>query len=27
MNQQQDGIESYSKFVDLLINYYKTETL
>lgn len=22
MNQQQDGIESYSKFVDLLINYY-----
>ncbi len=23
MNQQEDGIESYSKFVDLLINYYK----
>lgn len=22
MNQQQDGLESYSKFVDLLINYY-----
>lgn len=22
-NQQQDGLESYSKFVDLLINYYK----
>ena len=27
MNQQKDGLESYSKFVDLLINYYKTETL
>ena len=26
MNQQKDGIESYSKFVDLLVNYYKTET-
>lgn len=25
MNQQKDGIESYSKFVDLLVNYYKTE--
>ena len=25
MNQQQDGIESYSKFVDLLINYYKNK--
>ena len=24
MNQQKDGMESYSKFVDLLINYYKT---
>lgn len=24
-NQQQDGIESYSKFVDLLINYYRIE--
>ena len=23
MNQQEDGIDSYSKFVDLLINYYK----
>ena len=28
MNEQQDGIESYSKFVDLLINYYgKSEKL
>jgi len=27
MNQQKDGLESYSKYVDLLINYYKTETL
>lgn len=26
-NQQEDGIDSYSKFVDLLINYYKTKTL
>jgi len=24
-NQQKDGLESYSKFVDLLVNYYKTE--
>ena len=24
MNQQEDGIDSYSKFVDLLINYYKS---
>lgn len=27
MNQQKDGLESYSKFVDLLINYYKAKTL
>ena len=27
MNQQKEGLESYSKYVDLLINYYKTETL
>ena len=27
MNQQKDGIESYSKFVDLLVNYYKGNTL
>jgi hypothetical protein len=27
MNQQKDGIESYSKFVDLLINYYKSSEL
>ncbi len=27
MNQQKDGLESYSKFVDLMVNYYKTETL
>jgi hypothetical protein len=26
-NQQQDGLESYSKFVDLLINYYKDKQL
>jgi hypothetical protein len=26
-NQQKDGIESYSKFVDLLINYYKDKNL
>lgn len=26
-NQQEEGIESYSKFVDLLINYYKLEKL
>lgn len=26
-NQQKDGLESYSKFVDLLINYYKSKTL
>ena len=26
-NQQQDGLESYSKFVDLLINYYKEKPL
>lgn len=26
-NQQQDGLESYSKFVDLLINYYKGKAL
>ncbi len=26
-NQQEDGIESYSKFVDLLINYYKGKEL
>jgi hypothetical protein len=25
VNQQKDGLESYSKFVDLLINYYDTE--
>ncbi|WP_324213703.1 DUF3810 domain-containing protein [Flavobacterium sp.] len=24
MNQQKDGLESYSKYVDLLVNYYKT---
>lgn len=24
-NQQKDGLESYSKFVDLLVNYYKVE--
>jgi hypothetical protein len=27
MNQQEDGIESYSKYVDLLINYYKDNLL
>ena len=27
MNQQKDGIESYSKFVDLLVNYYNGNTL
>ena len=26
-NQQKDGLESYSKFVDLLINYYKGKEL
>jgi hypothetical protein len=24
LNQQKDGLESYSKFVDLMVNYYKT---
>ena len=27
MNQQKDGMESYSKFVDLLVNYYNTKPL
>jgi hypothetical protein len=27
MNQQKDGMESYSKFVDLLVNYYKNSLL
>ena len=27
MNQQKDGMESYSKFLDLLINYYKGKEL
>ena len=27
MNQQQDGLESYSKFVDLLINYYSEKAV
>lgn len=27
INQQKEGMESYSKFVDLLINYYKVEEL
>ena len=27
INQQKDGISSYSKFVDLMVNYYKTEEL
>ncbi len=27
INQQRDGLESYSKFVDLMVNYYKTEEL
>jgi len=26
-NQQKDGLESYSKFVDLLVNYYKVEKI
>lgn len=26
MNQQKDGLESYSKYVDLLVNYYKSNT-
>lgn len=26
-NQQEDGLESYSKFVDLMVNYYKREKL
>lgn len=26
-NQQKDGLESYSKFVDLMVNYYKIEKL
>jgi hypothetical protein len=26
-NQQKDGIDSYSKFVDLLINYYKEKDI
>jgi hypothetical protein len=26
-NQQQDGLESYSKFVDLLINYYREKPI
>lgn len=26
-NQQKDGLESYSKFVDLMVNYYKVRTL
>jgi|SRR6218665_395069 len=26
-NQQKDGLDSYSKFVDLMVNYYKLETL
>ena len=26
LNQQQDGLESYSKFIDLLINYYKNKS-
>ena len=26
-NQQEEGIDSYSKFVDLLINYYKGKEL
>lgn len=26
-NQQQDGLESYSKFVDLMVNYYKDKAL
>lgn len=27
LNQQKDGLESYSKFVDLLVNYYQTRAL
>lgn len=27
MNQQKDGLESYSKYVDLLVNYYKSNML
>lgn len=27
MNQQKDGLESYSKFVDLLVNYYENKKL
>ena len=27
MNQQKDGMESYSKFVNLLVNYYNTKPL
>lgn len=27
INQQKDGLESYSKFVDLMVNYYKREKL
>ena len=27
INQQKDGISSYSKFIDLIVNYYKTEEL
>jgi hypothetical protein len=27
INQQKDGIESYSKYVDLLVNYYKIKTI
>jgi hypothetical protein len=26
-NQQKDGLESYSKFVDLMVNYYKENTV
>jgi hypothetical protein len=27
LNQQEDGLESYSKFVDLMVNYYKNRSL
>lgn len=27
INQQKDGLDSYSKFVDLMVNYYQTEEL
>lgn len=27
INQQKDGLDSYSKFVDLMVNYYKTKEL